>query len=67
MVHPIDVQRPRGREETTPEGRSGWWALFGLLLVVAIVVVLIIGLSDEATRQAPQEQIPSEAPASPGL
>lgn len=65
MMHPIDVQKPQDQENPTADGRSGWWALFGLLLVIALVVVLIIGLSDGVAQQAPP-QIPSEVPIDPG-
>jgi hypothetical protein len=67
MVHPIDVQRPRDGESPTPGGRSGWWVLFSLLIVLALVVALIIGLSGGHDGQDPQTPAPSEAPANPGL
>lgn len=65
MMHPIDVQKPQDRDRSATDGRSGWWALFGLLLVITLVVVLIIGLSGEVAQEAPQ-QIPSEVPINPG-
>ena len=67
MVHPIDVKRTRDDEVSTPGGRSGWWVLFGLLVLVALVVALVIGLSGGDAGQAPQTPPPSEAPANPGL
>jgi hypothetical protein len=67
MVHPIDVQRTNERENPTPGGRSGWMVLFGLLIVLAIAVALIIGLSGGDAGQAPQTPTPSEAPDNPGL
>ena len=67
MVHPIDVQRTSDDESSTPGRGSGWWVLFGLLIVVALVVALIIGLSGGQADQGPQTPTPSEAPANPGL
>jgi hypothetical protein len=67
MVHPIDVQRTREGENPTPAGRSGWLVLFGLLILVALVVALIIGLSGGEAGQSPETPAPSEAPANPGL
>lgn len=67
MVHPIDVQRTRDSENPTPGGKSGWWVLFGLLVMLALSVALIIGLSGGDASQAPQTPTPSEAPANPGL
>lgn len=63
-MHPIDV-KSRDRENPTPAGRSGWWVLFGLMLALALVVALLIGLSDGAN--APQENVPTEAPVDPGV
>lgn len=67
MVHPIDVQRTSEGENPTPGGRSGWWVLFGLLVVIALAVALVIGLSGGVAGQDPETPPPSEAPANPGL
>ncbi len=64
-MHPIDV-KARDQETPTPGGRSGWWVLFALVLIVALAVVFVIGLS-EGTETPPQENIPNEAPVEPGL
>lgn len=68
MMHPIDVThdyREYERNHETPGTRGGWWALFALVLVIALLVTAVIALDGEAGETPAQPQ-PTEAPLDPG-
>jgi hypothetical protein len=67
-MHPIDVThsyRPEDRSQETPGSRGGWWAIFALVLVTALLVTAVIALGDDVGENPTQPQ-PTEGPLDPG-
>jgi hypothetical protein len=68
MMHPIDVtnsHQDEDRSQEAPGTRGGWWAIFALVLVTALLVTAVIALGGDAGETPAQPQ-PTEAPLEPG-
>ena len=67
MMHPMDMTqiRPEDRRQEAPGTRGGWWAIFALVLVTALLVTAVIALGGN-DGEAPSQPQPTEAPLDPG-
>lgn len=69
MMHPVDPTTNREHESYPSSGeiKAGWWAVFALAIVVALLVTaVLVFTSDESVPQQPEPPQPTEAPVDPG-
>ena len=65
MMHPIDVTTSYQEDHgAAPGTRGGWWAIFALVLVIALLVTAVIALGGDTGE--PVQPEPTEAPSYPG-
>jgi hypothetical protein len=64
-MHPIDTTSQQ--REASPSGfKTGWWALFALAVVMALLVTAMLSVADPDLGQTPEAPQPTEAPPDPG-
>ena len=64
-MHPIDVTDSYQGEQqdlSGPPTGGGWWAVFALVLVVALLVTAVIALDGDAGATPDIQPQPTEAP-----
>jgi hypothetical protein len=65
MLHPIDLSHTNQDEDRAAPGtRGGWWAIFALVLLTALLVTAVVAFGGDS-GEPPANPQPTEAPLYP--